>query len=86
MWSALEYAAQVRDVLALFRNRVGSAITEEEPDFGWWTHEAAAVDEGYNEQDPPVVAAMLESCRAGRDGPARRGSRAWHRAGHPPGE
>lgn len=82
VWSALEYAAHVRDVLALFRDRVGSAITEEEPEFGWWNHEAAAVDEGYNEQDPPVVAAMLEEAaeRLVMALPAE-GDAAWQRAG-----
>jgi mannose-6-phosphate isomerase-like protein (cupin superfamily) len=82
VWSALEYAAHVRDVLALFRDRVGSAITEEEPEFGWWDHEAAAVEEGYNEQDPPVVAAMLQEAaeRLVMALPAERDA-AWQRAG-----
>ncbi len=82
VWSALEYAAHVRDVLALFRDRVGWAITEEEPEFGWWDHEAVAVEEGYNEQDPPVVTAMLEEAaeRLVRALPAE-GDAAWQRAG-----
>ena len=60
-WSALEYAAHVRDVLVLFRHRIADASTGTNPDFGWWDHEAAAVADRYNEQDPCSVAAELET-------------------------
>lgn len=82
VWSALEYAAHVRDVLSLFRDRVGSAVAEAEPEFGWWDHEAAAVDEGYNQQDPPVVAAMLgEAAERLVTALPAEGDAAWQRAG-----
>jgi hypothetical protein len=59
-WSALEYGAHVRDVLGVFRERVALALAEDHPAFGWWDHEAAVVDERYNEQAPTAVAAELE--------------------------
>ncbi len=82
VWSAMEYAAHVRDVLALFRDRVVLALSEHEPEFGWWDHEAAAVDERYNEQDPGEVAAALRTNAAGlvRALPSP-GDTAWARAG-----
>lgn len=59
-WSALEYACHTRDVLAVFAGRVSLTLVEDEPELGWWDHEAAAVDEGYNAQDPAAVLADLE--------------------------
>jgi hypothetical protein len=60
-WSPLEYAAHVRGALSVFADRVARALAEDDPEFGWWDHEAAAVDERYNEQDPAVVAAGLRA-------------------------
>jgi hypothetical protein len=60
-WSALEYAAHTRDVLRTFTERVELALGAVNPQFGWWDHDAAVVDERYNEQDPEAVAAVLES-------------------------
>jgi DinB superfamily len=59
-WSALEYGAHVRDVLAVFAARVELALAEDGPIFGWWDHEAAADAERYNDQSPEAVAAELE--------------------------
>jgi hypothetical protein len=58
-WSALEYAAHVRDVLGVFADRVELALTEDRPEFGRWDHEATAVAERYNDQDPELVALVL---------------------------
>jgi hypothetical protein len=58
-WSALEYAAHVRDVLDLYTHRVQLVLAEDEPVLGWWDHEAAAVDEAYNEADPGEVGDRL---------------------------
>ena len=76
-WTALEYAAHVRDVLVIFKDRVILAMTGSNPDFGWWDHEAAAVADRYNEQDPSSVASELETAAdalaalaAGIDDPA----------------
>lgn len=60
-WSALEYGAHVRDVLALFGRRVAQATVEDEPEFGWWDHEAAALADRYNDQDPGTVAVALRT-------------------------
>jgi hypothetical protein len=60
-WSALEYAAHTRDVLRVFAARVELALHADDPDFGWWDHEAAVLDEAYNEQDVEAVVASLES-------------------------
>ncbi len=82
VWSALEYAAHVRDVLVLFADRVVLALGEEEPEFGWWDHEAAAVDEGYNQQDPRQVAMALEAnAERLKMSLPRPGEAAWRRAG-----
>lgn len=54
-WSALEYACHVRDVLRIFDARVSRALVEDQPEFEWWDHEAAALDESYNTQDPVAV-------------------------------
>lgn len=59
VWSPLEYACHVRDVLVVFTDRVETTVVDDRPDFGWWDHEAAAVDECYNEQDPDTVAGVL---------------------------
>ena len=58
-WSALEYGCHVRDVLAKMTERVARTLVEDEPEFGWWDHDAAAVDEHYNEQDPVAVGGDL---------------------------
>ncbi len=58
-WSALEYAAHVRDVARLGDYRTGQMLTEDDPEFANWDQDATAVAERYNEQDPRVVAAEL---------------------------
>jgi len=58
-WTALEYGCHCRDVLAVMTERVARVLVEDDPDFGWWDHDAAAVDEHYNEQDPVAVAGDL---------------------------
>ena len=60
-WSALESGAHVRDVLAIFMERIEMALVETNPEFGWWDHEAAVIDLRYNEQRPPAVADAISS-------------------------
>jgi len=55
-WSALELGSHVRDVLAIFTERIELALVEDGPEFGWWDHEAAVIDLHYNEQRPSAVA------------------------------
>lgn len=56
VWSALEYAVHVRDVLAVFTERVLRMLAETEPELGWWDHEAAIEDGFANESDRSAVA------------------------------
>jgi hypothetical protein len=59
VWSPLEYACHVRDVLAVFSERVQRTLVEDDPELGWWDHEGAVVTQRYNEQDPGKVADQL---------------------------
>jgi hypothetical protein len=58
-WTALEYGCHCRDLLSVMTERVARTLVEDDPEYGWWDHEAAAVDEHYNEQDPMGVAGDL---------------------------
>src|SRR5260370_41397309 len=40
VWSALEYAAHVRDVWSIFEGRARVTLTEDRPNLPWWDHEA----------------------------------------------
>lgn len=59
VWSALEYACHVRDVLSLFDGRIHRALDETDPELDSWDQDGAAVTDGYNEQDPAGVADAL---------------------------
>lgn len=58
-WSALEYAAHVRDVFRIFDVRLQLILDEDDPAFANWDQDATAVEERYGEQDPAVVSAEL---------------------------
>jgi hypothetical protein len=55
VWSPLEYACHVRDVLQVQRERVLLAQAEDEPGFVPMRRDERAVELRYNEQDPAVV-------------------------------
>ncbi len=59
VWSDLEYACHVRDVLRLWDFRLGLALTQDGPRFVNWDQDEAAVADRYGEQDPSAVAAEL---------------------------
>ncbi len=59
VWSALEYAAHVRDVCRLFRERLALMLDEDEPRFANWDQDVTAVEGAYAAQDPAVVAGEL---------------------------
>jgi hypothetical protein len=59
VWSALAYACHVRDVLAVFDGRIARMLAEDNPELGWWDHEAAVEADGYERQAPADVAAQL---------------------------
>jgi hypothetical protein len=59
MWSPLEYACHVRDVLRVQTERVQLAQREVEPAFAPMRRDERAIEERYNEQDRATVAAEL---------------------------
>lgn len=84
VWSALEYACHVRDVLRLGHYRIGLMLDHDEPTFANWDQDATAVDDRYPEQDPIALrgeltgaadrlARLLDAVPA--DAWARRGTR-----------
>ncbi|AOW94759.1 methyltransferase type 12 [Rhodococcus sp. WMMA185] len=58
-WSALEYAAHVRDVFRIFAVRLRLMLDESDPEFPNWDQDETAVTERYSEQDPRAVGAGL---------------------------
>ena len=58
-WSPLEYAAHVRDVLRVYRERLRLMIETDDPLYPNWDQDETAVAERYNEQDPAVVGVQL---------------------------
>jgi S-DNA-T family DNA segregation ATPase FtsK/SpoIIIE len=82
IWSPLEYACHVRDVLDVQRARILLAQREDDPVFVPMGRDERAVDRRYNDQDPAVVsqelaaaAAALAGTLAGLDPPG------WARTG-----
>jgi S-DNA-T family DNA segregation ATPase FtsK/SpoIIIE len=59
VWSVLEYACHVRDVLEVQRERLALALVEDRPTFVPMGRDARVVDGRYNEQDPSAVAHQL---------------------------
>ena len=55
-WSALEYAAHVRDVLGWYEGWVRQILVEERPVLEGVGRDEAAIEHRYNEQDPVAVA------------------------------
>lgn len=61
VWSPVEYACHVRDMLRLLEERVELMLTGENPLFGNWDQDKVAVEAGYYWADPAVVAADLSA-------------------------
>jgi hypothetical protein len=59
VWSPLEYACHVRDVCRRFDARLRLLLVLDGPEFENWDQDAAAVQDGYAEQDPARVALEL---------------------------
>lgn len=59
VWSALEYACHVRDVLEVQRSRLALALREERPVFVSMEREERVVRDRYNDQDPNAVAEQM---------------------------
>lgn len=55
VWSGLEYACHVRDVFALYDQRLRRMLEEDDPMYANWDQDTAAVDGAYGDQDPRGV-------------------------------
>ncbi|WP_193078689.1 DinB family protein [Brevibacterium aurantiacum] len=60
-WSDVEYAAHVRDILDLFRERTHLIVTQESPTLPNFDGDAVAVESDYRNQDPAEVAVELRA-------------------------
>lgn len=60
VWSGLEYAAHVRDVCRVFKDRLALMLSRNNPSFADWDQDAAAVENDYGRQDPREVSQELE--------------------------
>jgi hypothetical protein len=58
-WSALEYGCHVRDVFALYDQRLALMLEEDGARFADWNQDTTAVEQRYDLQDPELVAAEL---------------------------
>ncbi len=82
VWSPLEYACHVRDVLRVQEERIQLALVEEEPGFTPMGREERVVEGRYNEQDPAKVAEELgEAASALAHMLASLDERGWQRTG-----
>lgn len=59
VWSALEYAAHVRDVFANYDRWIGQCLAEDRPVLDGPGPDELAAARRYNEDDPPAVADAL---------------------------
>lgn len=59
VWSALEYAAHMRDVLDFYRDRITRALTEDRPQYELLNPDAVCAERKYNDEDPSQTAASL---------------------------
>jgi hypothetical protein len=82
VWSPVEYACHVRDVHALFDERLAMMLTQHDPTFPNWDQDDTAVEQRYHEQDPAIVLAELQANaqRIARDFEAVAGPE-WDRTG-----
>jgi len=82
VWSPLEYACHVRDVHRLFDRRLARMLDDDAPTFDNWDQDAAAVDDGYLDQDPAEVApAVVAAAEAVADRYAAVTGDLWERTG-----
>jgi DinB superfamily len=63
-WSPLEYACHVRDVCALYHQRLLLMLCEDDPLYPNWDQDRAAVESRYGEQDAAQVAVELGEAAA----------------------
>lgn len=63
-WSPLEYAAHVRDVFRIFRERLALVRAEDDPAFENWDQDEAALAGRYDMQNPATVSMELVDAAA----------------------
>lgn len=56
VWSALEYACHVRDLLGVFEHRVRGTLKTPGMQLAVWDVDASAMNDAYNDQVPVLVA------------------------------
>ena len=63
VWSALEYAAHVADLLPVFAETIERMNLHTDPDLGslWWDPDQKAADDNYNAQNPTDVIARMQA-------------------------
>jgi hypothetical protein len=61
VWSPLEYACHVRDVLRLFAQRAWAIRREDDPVFANWDQDQTALLERYWQSDPAAVAVEISA-------------------------
>lgn len=82
VWSALEYACHVRDVLRLYDDRLQLMLGSGDARFANWDQDATAVAQRYGEQEPGRVARELAaSAEAVADRFATVSGHQWQRTG-----
>ncbi len=59
VWSPLEYACHVRDVMRLFAKRIELMLDEDNPTFANWDQDQTARDDRYWDQEPAKVAKQI---------------------------
>ncbi len=64
VWSPLEYACHVRDVLRVQQERIGRTQAEHRPEFAPMDRDRRAVEDAYDAQDPAQVARELSAAAA----------------------
>jgi hypothetical protein len=64
VWSALEYACHVRDVFALYDERLVMMLEQDGPAYPNWDQDQAAVEQDYGSQDPARVYAEMQEAAA----------------------
>lgn len=61
VWSPLEYACHVRDVLRLYDTRLGWMIADDGVEFPNWDQDATAVELAYHLDDPAPVSEAIST-------------------------
>lgn len=82
VWSPLEYACHVRDVVELASYRVTLMLDEDDPAYPNWDQDATAIEKDYAGEDPQAVLAQLSAAGDGFAAViAAVPSDAWQRTG-----